>query len=386
MTNAQRQDGGKVLYMSMEVSEKEWKLGFTDLVKERIVSVDGWDQIGLASAVRKAKKQLGLDGKCRVFSCYEAGRCGFGIHRFLTSKGLENVVVDPASIEVNRRKRRKKTDRLDAKKLLRMLVRYHVYGERKCWQVCRVPSVGAEAARRLDREYDRLKKEHKGHVNRIRSLLALHGVRVGDVRELKPGKIRDWSRRLLEAPWQEEIGRQLKRLALVREQLTVLAKQRHAAMREPQTEADRKAAQLQLLHGIGDVSATALSREFFAWRQFKNRREVGAAAGLTGCPYDSGDSRVEQGISKAGSRRIRTLMIELSWMWLRYQPHSALSQWFQERFGSGGKRLRRIGIVALARKLLVALWKFLEWGLVPEGAILYGAVPARDSVEDSGAP
>lgn len=372
--------------MSIEVSEKEWKLGFTDLESERIVSVTAWDRAGLLSEVLKAKKRFGLDAKCAVFSCYEASRCGFSIHRFLHSRGIENVVVDPASIEVSRRKRRRKTDRLDAKKLARMLVRYQVHGERKCWQVCRVPTVQEEAARRVDREYERLLKERKGHVNRIRSLLALHGQKVRRVDQLKPGRIRDWSGQLLEARWQEEIGRELQRLAVVEQQLVVLAKQRHAAIRQPQTEADRKAQQLQLLHGIGDVGATALSREFFAWRRFKNRREVGAAAGLTGCPYDSGDSRVEQGISKAGSRRIRTLAVELAWGWLRYQPQSALSQWFQERFAKGGKRMRRIGIVAVARKLLVALWKFLEWGMLPEGAVLSDPAQARNRRAPKTAP
>jgi transposase len=264
-----------------------------------------------------------------------------------------------------------------------MLVRYHEYGERTCWQVCRVPTRQQEAERRLDREYDRLKKERKGHVNRIRSLLELHGVQVGDVCDLKPGRIRDRWGRVLEAPWQDEIGRQLERLRLVDEHLKVLAKQRQAALRKPQTEADRKAARLKWLHGIGEISATALSREFFAWRQFNNRREVGAAAGLTGCPYDSGESRVEQGITKAGSRRVRMLMIELAWMWLRHQPNSALSQWFEKRFAKGGKRMRRIGIVALARKLLVALWKFLEWGLVPQGAIVYPTEPLGDCIAPS---
>lgn len=370
MTNAQGQDGSKVLYMSIEVSEKTWDLRFTDLVGERRKAVDAWDRGAFMSEVQRAKSHFGLPAKCAVSSCYEAGRCGFSLHRFVESVGIDNLVVDPASIEVSRRKRRRKTDRIDGKKLLQMLVRYRVYGETNCWQVCQVPSVEAEAARRLDREYDRLKKESKAHVSRIGSLLAVHGRKLKHVDELKPGQIRDWSGRLLERAHQEEIGRELARLRLVDEQLGVLAKQRREAIRKPQSKADRQAAQLQLLHGIGEIGATALAREFFGWRQFKNRRQVGAAAGLTGCPYNSGDSRVEQGISKAGSRRVRTLAIELAWMWVRYQPKSALSLWFEKRFAHGGKRQRRIGIVAVARKLLVALWKFLEWGEIPEGAIL----------------
>lgn len=370
MTNATTEGRTKGLFMSMEVSEARWHLAFTDLKEERFVSVDSWDQRGFTHELQKAESHFGLEPGTPVYSCYEAGRCGFSIHRFLESKGIDNLVVDPASIEVNRRRKHKKTDRLDAEKLLRMLVRYRIYGERKCWQVCRVPSPQQEAARRLDREYDRLKKERKGHLSRIRALLALHGVRVGSVYHLRPGTIKDWSGRLLAVAWQEEIGREMERLRVVDRQLSALVKRMNEAIVRPKSEVDHIAWGLYQLRGIGVVGATALSRQFFGWREFNNVREVGAAAGLTGCPYDSGGSQVDQGISKAGHRRIRTLAVELAWMWLRFQPTSALSQWYQERFATGGKRLRRIGIVALARKLLVALWKYLHWGLIPQGAVI----------------
>ena len=357
--------------MAIEVSEGVWRLAFTEQKGTRQKEVGAWEIESFRKEVGAARKRFGLGKTARVRSCYEAGRVGFSLHRFLEKEGIENLVVDPASIEVNRRRKHNKTDRLDAEKLLRMLVRYHVYGEKKCWQVCRVPTPEQESERRLDREYERLKKEQKGHVSRLRSLLALHGVRCAHLRELRSGSVRDWSGTLLGAPWQEEIGRELARLRMANEQIRELTGHMKEAIDSPQTHADQVAAQLHELRAIGRVGSTALSRQFFAWRQFQNRREVGAASGLASCPYNSGSLDVDQGISKAGNRRIRTLAVELSWLWLRYQPASALSRWYNRRFGRGGaKRMKRIGIVALARKLLVALWKYLEFGLVPEGAKL----------------
>ncbi len=373
MTNTQAEESTAGLYVAMELSEKKWNLAFTDGTGERYVTVAAWDQRALREAVEKAKGHFGLGRQGRVRSCYEAGRCGFSLHRFLTSLGIENLVVDPGSIEVARGRKHRKTDRLDAAKLLRMLLRYWVYQERTSWRVCRVPSEAEEAARRVDREWMRQSKERTGHVSRIRSLLALHGVKVGGVRTLVVGAIRDWSGRVLAAAWQEEIGRELARLRAVDEQLRGLRRQMEAALEHPETRNDEWIAALESFPGVGVIGATALVRQFFGWRDFRNVREVGAAAGLTGCPFDSGEGTVEQGISKAGSRRIRTLAVELAWMWRRYQPESALTRWYEERFGHGGKRTRRIGIVALARKLLVALWKFLKWGLLPAGAVWLGA-------------
>jgi transposase len=369
MTNAQSQITTEGLFLAIEVSEGKWRMAFKDLREDRQVEIEAWDMAGLARHVAKAKERFGLAADARVRSCYEAGRVGFSLHRFLESVRIENVVVDPASIEVNRRAKHRKTDRLDAEKLARMLVRYHVYGEVRCWQVCRVPTPEQEAARRLDREYERLKKERTGHVNRIKALVAQHGVRCSKVDELLPGSIRDWSGELLGPAWQEEIGRELERLGLIEKQLGELEKRMKEVLSSPQSPEDEMAAKLNEIASIGPVTATALAHQFF-WRDFENRREVGAAAGLTSCPYDSGGMRVDQGISRSGHRRIRTLAVELAWMWLRWQPDSALSKWFNERFGPGSKRLRRIGIVALARKLLVALWKYLKWGTIPEGAVL----------------
>lgn len=355
--------------MAIEVSHKTWRLASTDLCQpDRMVVLTAWDQRGLVEEVARAKEHFHLPEEAPVYFCYEAGRCGFSLHRFLTERGYGSVVVTPASIEQPRRSKHRKTDRLDAARLVRLLVRYVVHGERQCWRVCRVPTKEVEAARRLDREYDRLKTERTAHVNRIRSLLALHGNGQRDVLNLPVEALEDYAGEALPKEWQAEIAREFERLALVKKQLAEVDGERNEALAARRTRTDNRAWMLMWFRGIGPVGAVALAREFF-WRDFRNVREVGAAAGLTGCPYDSGTSRVEQGISKAGSRRIRSLAVELAWMWVRYQPHSALTLWFNKRFARGGKRMRRIGIVAVARKLLVALWKFLAGGDLPEGAI-----------------
>jgi transposase len=294
----------------------------------------------------------------------------------LEALGIVNRVVDSASIEVNRRHRRTKTDQLDVRKLLEMLVRSE-RGERGVWRVVRVPSPEEEDRRRLHRELERIKNEDKQHRTRIRSLLKLQGVRPA----LNPGG-RGWSeyvaslREVLpERAW-SEVVRQSERLVLVKSQRRVLEGEQKEALEQASSEdeAMQKILALALLRGIGGGSAWQLVMEFFGWRRFKNRRQVAGCAGLDPTPYDSGESRREQGISKAGNKRIRWLMVELAWSWLRYQPGSALSQWFQKRYGGGGKRQRRIGIVALARRLLVALWRYVDSGVVPEGAELKPAV------------
>jgi transposase len=290
----------------------------------------------------------------------------------LKALGITNRVVDSASIEVNRRHRRAKTDKLDVRKLLEMLVRAE-RGERGVWRVVSVPSVEEEDRRRLHRELERIKKEEKQHRTRIRSLLKLQGVRP----PMNP-QGRGWGAYLasLEAvlpprAW-SELVRESERLALVKSQRRALEGEQQEALEQGANEdaVVQQILALALLRGIGRGSAWQLVMEFFGWRQFKNRRQVAGCAGLDPTPYDSGESRREQGISKAGSKRVRWLMVELAWSWLRYQPGSALSQWFQARFGGGGKRQRRIGIVALARRLLVALWRYVDHGVLPEGAEL----------------
>jgi len=355
------------LYMAFELSEKNWKLALGNgACSPSRYTVAAGDTAALLECIAKAKVRCGLALEASVGSCYEAGRDGFWLHRWLIVHGIDNIVVDSASIEVNRRARRTKTDRLDGDKLLAMLLRY-VGGERRVWSVVRVPTPEQEDARRAHRELGRLGHERTAHINRIRALLVLNNRRVKYV----SGRLwqRWWTGHAQEfAPCvRAEVERESERLLLVKKQIdTIEAAQRQAvaAGTEPQV------AGLARLRGVGMNSGWVLAKELFGWRCFRNRREVAGCLGLTPSPYASGESETEQGISKAGNRRARTLMVELAWSWLRYQPQSELSKWFNRRFAGGGKRLRRIGIVALARRLAIALWRYLEDGLIPDGAQL----------------
>ena len=357
-----------VLYMALELSHKTWRLVFSDgHGKERHVSIEARSLVRLGEEIEKAKGKLGLQ-EAGVRSCYEAGRDGFWLHRYLVSR--ENVVLESSSIEVDRRARHAKTDRLDGGKLLRQLIRHHRDGE--FLRVVRVPSVEHEDERRPHRELERLKKERTGHRNRLQSLLVTQGV------VLKPGRdflsrlsgVVLWNGAPLPSELKAELKREYERLRLVAEQIRALEAERLKRLEGSERPELKQVLALARLRGLGCGSAWILVMEFFGWRDFRNRREVGAAAGLVGTPYASGQSTREQGISKAGNGRVRTLMIELGWSWVRYQPESALSRWFLERFGGGGKRSRRIGMVALARRLLIALWRYLEFGELPLGAQL----------------
>lgn len=359
----------KSLFMAMELSNRKWKLTFSNGEKIRHVNVMAGDKEGVRTVIDRSREKFGLPADCRVYSCYEAGRDGFWIHRCLMSMGINNIVVDPASIEVNRRRRRLKTDRLDAESLMRMLMRYVLHNEKTVWRVVVVPLESQEDERRVHREYTRLSCERVGHLNRIRSLLILHGIRQRKIAGRDNSKLLDWQGKALPDALQEEVRREQARLALIDQQIDILDKQLHMAIKEPKSIVEQKAAKLAKLKGIGPYGASLLSREVFSWRTFRNRRQVGAMAGLTGTVYASGDKVVEQGISKTGNKRVRYTMVEVAWMWIRYQPLSELSLWYRRRFDSGGKRLRRIGIVALARKLLIALWRYVEFDELPAGAV-----------------
>jgi transposase len=361
----------KVLHLAFELSQNKWKLAFSNGEKIRTVTVAARNLEQVQEEIEKAQVRFKMKGNVRILSCYEAGRDGFWLHRYLLSCGVENVVVDSSSLEVNRRKRRAKTDRIDARKLLQMLMRYHG-GERKLWSVVNVPSVEAEEGRNLNRELEVLKKERTMHRNRIRGLLIQQGLVVRNpsgkkfLQEVEV--LRSWDGEELPEDLKARIVREYERLRMVEEQIKVLKKERERRVQSADKPSYRKVAQLRTLYGIGVTSSWDFVMEMFAWRQFRNRRQVGAFPGLTPTPYDSGGSQREQGISKAGRGRIRALSIQIAWSWLRFQPQSKLSRWFWHRFGHGGKRMRRIGIVAVARRLLIDLWRYLEYGLIPEGA------------------
>jgi len=362
-----------IMYIAFELSNTTWKLVFCDGKKTRNVTVKARELGQLKKEIDKARKRFGLEGDIQLKSCYEAGRDGFWIHRYLLSKGIDNLVVDSSSIEVNRRKRRAKSDRLDAGNLLRLLMRYHG-GERQVWKVVTVPSVEEEDARNLHRDLEALNRERTLHRNRIKAFLIQQGLEVRNPSRKNFLKIlaelQTWDGKELPADMKARVVREYMRLQMVEDHIKFLKKERKQKVDSRETASLRQVAQLMKLNGIGANSSWVFVMEFFSWRKFRNRREVGALAGLTPTPYDSGGSRREQGISKAGNWRIRTMAVEIAWCWLRFQPHSKLSRWFNERFASGGSRMRRIGIVALARKLLIDLWRYLEHGVIPEGALL----------------
>ena len=355
------------LYVAFELGDRSWKLSLGDGVRAPSrCTVAAGDTAAVMTAIARAKVRCHLPADAAVRSCYEAGRDGFWLHRWLTAQGILNLVVDSASIEVNRRKRRAKTDRLDSDKLLSMLMRYYG-GERRVWAVARIPTPEQEDERRLHRELADLRKERTAHSNRIRSLLVLHNLRVEHI----GGRAwtRWWAQNAAQLPpgVRTEIEREFERLSLVAKQIKMLEAQQR---REVRSGAQPAIAQLSRLAAIGIGSAWTLVKELFGWRQFHNRRELAGCLGLAPTPYASGTSNVEQGISKAGNRRARWLMVELAWSWLRFQPASQLSQWFNQRFAAASKRMRRVGIVALARRLAIALWRYLEFGEIPPGATL----------------
>ena len=370
--NANANGNDKTLYMAMELSNSIWKLAFTTGEQSpREINVSARSTTAVQRAIARTKVKFGLAADAPVKSCYEAGRDGFWLHRFLAGIGVDNLVVDPASIEKSRKRRAPKTDRLDAHKLLNCLMRYW-RGETRVWGVARVPTEAEEDERRLHRESERLHKERSSHMARIKSLLVLHGI--GTRRSMEKKEriplLKMWDGRPIPEAVRQEIEREYERLELLNEQMKMLRARQARQLAAPQTTAERKAQKLHRLKGVGPVSALTLGTEFFGWRSFKNRREVGALAGLAGAPFASGDMDRNQGITKAGNRWIRRVMIELSWNWLKFQPESELSRWFRARFAENGKRMRRVGIVALARKLLVALWKYVDRNELPAGAEL----------------
>ena len=362
-----------VIYLAFELSNIHWRLGFTTGPgrRPRQRTINARDLIALEDEIRRAKERFDLHETAGVVSCYEAGRDGFWLHRYLVGQGIENLVVDSSSIQVNRRARQAKTDRMDVEKLLSQLIRYRS-GERDVWSVVHVPSMEAEDNRHLHRELKALKKDRTRHINRIKSFLVGQGIRMrvkkNFLEEIE--RVRKWDGTALPEKLKPRLQREYQRLQLVQKHIKELERERVEALRHSEEESVETVRNLLRLNGIGLNASWMFGMEFFSWRKFNNRKEVGALSGLVPMPHQSGGSYREQGISKAGNRHIRGMAIEIAWGWLRYQPESELTKWYEKKFGHGSKRIRKIGIVALARKLMIELWRYLETGAIPEGAVL----------------
>jgi transposase len=358
----------ETVYAAIELSKKTWVLGIAHPDRDRpsIHRVSGGNIAELVSRLRVAARN-----NRRILVCYEAGYDGFWLARALARMGIECRVLDPASIQVNRRARRVKTDRIDVLALLRALIATD-RGERHVCAIVRVPSVEEEDARRSHRERQRLVRERTGHINRIKGLLFAQGIR-----DIKP-KLRrtriDFAAletaegHPLPDRLRRELEREYARLSLIAAQLREVEKERDTAdAQDPVVEQKRQL--LVALHGVGATSAAILAREVFA-RSFASRRQLGSYLGLTPSAYDSGSTTRCQGISKAGNSWARRILIEVAWLWQKYQPASPLSHWYIQRTAGQSSRIRRIMLIALARKLAISLWRYVETGLVPEGVAI----------------
>jgi transposase len=365
-----------MLFASLELSKSSWLLttnspGVEKMSKHAVTAGDGGALLDLLARL-KAKGERRIGTVIRVVVIQEAGLDGFWVHRLLEAAGIESHVVDPASIAVDRRHRRAKTDSIDGETLLRTLMAW-TRGERRVCSMVRPPSPEEEDLRRLTRERGILVKERTQHTNRIKGLLSGQGIYeyeplakncLGRLDALKTGDGRRLPPRL-----KAEILRELDRIQVVTKQITVVERERDALVKtQTKTTPENPAAMLASLKGIGAELSSLIWLEAL-FRHFTNRRQVASYAGLAPSPWQSGRTARDQGISKAGNRRLRHAMIELAWFWLRHQPGSALSRWYQARVGNGRGRIRRIAIVALARKLLVALWRYVTQGIVPQGAV-----------------
>ncbi len=360
------------LYVALELGQDKWHLACATQAAEkpRFRAIPARDLGRLAAEIHKAKERFRLPADAPVRTCYEAGRDGFWVHRALAARGIDNVVVDSSSIEVDRRRKRVKSDPVDAAKLLSLLCRYHA-GEHKVWRVVRVPAVADEDRRQLHRGLKDLQRQQTECSNRIQGLLASCGLTAAVNARFRAtlAGLRDWAGEPVPAGLQ---GRLLQEFAVweaVHAQVCQAGNEQERRLRtgtEPHLDQVRR---LMGLKAVGVRTAWVLVNELFAWRGIRNGKELGALVGLTPVPYQSGQSDREQGISKAGNKHVRGLIVEAAWLWLRWQPGSDLSRWYARRFGAGGRRARKVGIVALARKLLVALWRYADRGELPAGAV-----------------
>ena len=364
------------IFAAIELSKKSWLLAIYRPSLDRISQyrVEHGDAARLLELLGRARQeeQQALGQAIGVSCCYEASYDGFWLHRELEAAGIENFVIDPASLLVNRRARRAKTDRIDVRGLLRSLIAW-LRGDKEVCRMAHPPSPAEEDARRTHRERQRLLKERIGHVNRIKGLLATQGIYgyqpLHRDRRQAFAELTTAAGEPLPVRLKQELERELTRLELTLDQICQVEAERDAALDAAKTDESNAMAQLLRIKSIGAEAATILGLEVF-YRNFTNRRQVAAYAGLTPSPYASGSKNRDQGISKAGNALVRKTLIEIAWLWLRWQPDSALSQWFKQRTTHQKSRGLRINIVALARKLLLALWRFVTTGVVPEGAVL----------------
>jgi transposase len=365
------------IYVAIELSASSWLVAarLPGIKKARIDRLDSGDTMGLLKIIAELRAQVStqLGMPADLACCFEAGRDGFWLHRWLVAHGVAAYVLEPTSILVNRRARRAKTDRLDAEGMLRVLANWRDGDQQVCSMVA-VPTPEEEDAKRPHREREHLVQDKQRIENRIEALLFTQGIRgrpslrswARDVAELRTGDGRALQPKLL-----AELDRLRRRLVFVLELIRELETDRATSLEEAKADdaIAGKIIALQGIRGIGDNFAAVLTHEVF-YRSFGNRRQLASYVGITPMPYQSGSMDRDRSISRAGNPRARTTMIQLAWLWLRYQPDSALAIWFRERVGTLQGRTRRISIVAMARKLLIALWRYVETGVVPEGVVL----------------
>jgi len=358
--------------IAVEISSAKWLVGSyaggaSTVRRKALTEETAWGRFSaLLEEIAEARRRQRLTEGAAVVVAYEAGQEGFWLVRALRARGVNAEVIDPVSLPVDRRARRAKTDRLDVEALAKALWRW-CEGDRTALRMVRIPSAAAEDEREWERERDRLKSERRALHDRLVKKLRTQGVWILPPNwraQLHEGNLRTWSGAELPAMLQAMLQRELQRLDEVEVHLRAL--QREARFNGS---TQQRIERLMRLFGVGKVGARALALRLF-WRNFDNRRQVGACVGLVGTPYDSGTLRQDQGISKIGDPKLRGLLVELAWMWLRYQPDSAMARWFAQRTQGAGARGKRVMIVAVARRLVIALWRYLAQGVVPEGARL----------------
>lgn len=370
-THSMSSVGEAALYVAFELGKRDWHLGITwgPGGRAQVMKVASGDWAAVDRAVARVRRLGAVPATAPVRSCYEAGRDGFWIHRALSARGWVNQVVDSSSLEVNRRQRRTKTDRIDARKLVTMLVRAWA-GEPDLWRTVQVPSVAVEAARHVSRERSALVQERTRVQHQVESWLATYGCRISRAARRRPAwwtTARDWAGEPLPAPVQARVARAATHLAWLAEQIASLDAEQAATIAAAPV--DSAARRLVALKGIAVTSASTLVAEGLVWRGFRNRRQVGGLLGFAPAKYQSGTMDRDQGVRGGGHARLQAISIELAWNWVRWQPTSALTQWYLTHF-AGRHRSRRVGIVAVARKLLIALWRYVTTGVLPAGAVL----------------